>query len=141
MGEIDFLTLLVDETLRLQKSGEIELSSLELKLNDYRLKFLKGEFIPQSQMLRFMTPFGKIDFPVNWSIFSINAHVLNDVVLSATNDRDHLFTILKPTWDPAISKILITHADGFCYLVGLRPQEEAHLHDLVNPQVWLKKAA
>lgn len=138
MAETDFLSFLVDETLKLQKSGEVELSSLELKLSDYKLNFLKGEFIPQSQMLRFITSFGKLDIPVNWSIFAIDSGDCADVVLSKENDQDYLFEVLKASWNPEISKILITHADGFCYLVGLRPVEEAHLHDLLNPQIWLK---
>jgi hypothetical protein len=71
MSSKDFVSFLVDETLKLQKSGEVELSSLELKLTDYGLDFLKGEFIPQTQILRFKTPFGNLDVPINWSIFSI----------------------------------------------------------------------
>lgn len=140
MAETDFLSFLVDETLKLQKSGEVELSSLELKLTDYKLNFLKGEFIPQSQMLRFITSFGKLDIPVNWSIFAIDSTDGADIVLSKENDHDQLFEVLKSTWNPEFSKILVTHADGFCYLVGLRPVDEAHLHDLLNPQVWLKAA-
>lgn len=140
MADTDFLSFLVDETLKLQKSGEVELSSLELKLNDYKLNFLKGEFIPQSQMLRFITSFGKLDIPVNWSIFAIDSTDGADIVLSKENDQDQLFEVLRSSWNPEFSKILVTHADGFCYLVGLRPVEEAHLHDLLNPQVWLKAA-
>jgi hypothetical protein len=30
------------------------------------------------------------------------------------------------------------HADGFCYIVGLKSGDETHLHDLLNPQEWLK---
>jgi hypothetical protein len=141
MAEADFLSFLVDETLKLQKSGEMELSSFELKLTDYKLGFLKGEFIPQSQMLRFITSFGKLDIPVNWSIFAIDSSHACDVVLSAENDEDYLFTVLKSSWNPEFTKIMITHADGFCYLVGLRKNEEAHLHDLLNPQYLLKNAA
>jgi hypothetical protein len=141
MAEADFLSFLVDETLKLQKSGEVELSSLELKLSDYKLNFLKGEFIPQLQMIRFITSFGKIDIPVNWSIFALETGLNGDVVLSDEKDEDHLFKVLKSCWDQNFSKMLITHSDGFCYLVGLHADEEAHLHDLLNPQVWLKNAA
>jgi hypothetical protein len=140
MVETDFLSFLVDETLKLQKSGEVELSSFELKLTDYKLNFIKGEFIPQSQMLRFNTTFGKLDIPINWSVFAMDPGECADLVLSKENDHDHLFHVLKTSWNPELSKILVTHADGFCYIVGLRPFEEAHLHDLLNPQIWLKAA-
>ena len=56
MSSKDFVTFLVDETFKLQKTGEVELSRLELKLKDYDLNFLKGEFIPQIQILRYSLP-------------------------------------------------------------------------------------
>ena len=136
----DFLTFLVDETLKLQKSGEGELSSLEHKLSDYKLQFLKGEFIPQSQMLRFNGSFGVIDIPVNWSVFAIEAGS-GDVVLSEENDPDHLMHVMKHVWNPQFSKMLITHADGFCYIVGLEAGDERHIHDLLVQEEWFTKAA
>lgn len=138
MAETDFLSFLVDETLKLQESGEAKLSSLELKLKDYDLSYFKGAFIPQSQVLRFKTDFGVIDVPVNWSVFS--PYFTEGVILSEEQDADHLFKIFKSVWSPAFTKILVTHADGFCYLVGLKAHEEVHLHDLLNPQEWLKAA-
>ena len=135
MAETDFLTLLVDETLKLQKSGEARLSSLELKLNDYGLEYFKGEFIPQFQILRFVTKFGVLDMPVNWSVFE-----MNDAIISEENDHDYLLKVLKNTWKFDLDRLLIVHADGFCYIVGLKAGEENHLHDLMNPQEWLKAA-
>jgi hypothetical protein len=134
----DFLSFLVNETFKLQKDGEQKLSSLELKLHDYGLTFLKGEFIPQTQMLRFNTPMGVVDVPVNWSVFSIenSEHSL----LDEKNDRDLFFTVLKNVWTPALEKILIVNADGFCYVVGLKSGDDSYLHDLLNPQQWLKAA-
>lgn len=140
MSEKDFLSFLVDETLKLQQSGEQELSSLELKLNDYGLDFLKGEFIPQSQMLRFNTSFGPLDIPINWSMFAMNDSQSTDYVLSHENDNDHFLKVIKTAWKQDLNQLLITHADGFCYLVGLRAGEEGHLHDLLNPQEWLTAA-
>jgi len=141
MAETDFLSFLVDETLKLQQSGEVALSSLELKLKDYELPFLKGEFLPQTQVLRFIAPFGLIDLPINWSVFAVDsATTSTDIVLSSTNDPDHLFEVLKARWKPQLSQLLITHADGFCYFVGLREGDENHLHDILNPQEWLKTA-
>lgn len=140
MAETDFLTFLVDETLKLQGSGEAKLSSLELKLKDYRLPFLRGVFVPQSQMLSFKTHFGPLDIPVNWSVFSMDSVHTTDIILSADHDPDHLFEILRSAWNPAFTKILITHAEGFCYLVGLELQDETHIHDLLNPQEWLRAA-
>ena len=136
----DFLSFLLDETLKLQQSGEAELSSLELKLTDYDLDFLKGEFIPQTQMLRFQTNFGVMDIPVNWSVFAIGPADSSDHLLSHENDQDHLLGIFKEVWNKDLEKVLITHADGFCYLVGLKTGEESHLHDLMNPQELLKAA-
>ena len=138
MAESDFLSFLVDETLKLQKRGEVSLSSLEQKINDYGLNFLKGSFIPQSQVLRFKTSFGDLDIPVNWSIFSIDN--ANGALLDEANDDEHFFEVIRMAWDQSFEQLLITHADGFCYLVGLKAGEEAHLHDLLNPQEWLKTA-
>jgi hypothetical protein len=138
MAQADFLSFLVDETLRLQKSGESELSSYELKLNDYGLCFLKGGFIPQYQVLRFSTSFGVLDVPVNWSIFKVDSSSMEDHILSRENDDDHLMKIFKSAWMPSMEKLLVTHADGFCYIVGLKPGDDIHLHDLLNPQIILK---
>ena len=140
MTESDFLAFLVDETLTLQKSGEVALSSLELKLKDYGLAYLKGEFLPQSQVLRFQSPFGVLDMPINWSVFSLDHTAGKDVILSESNDPDHLLAVLRTAWMPDHERMLIIHADGFCYIVGLKTGEELHLHDLQNPQEWLKAA-
>ncbi len=138
MEERGFLSFLVDETLKLQKSGEIELSSLERKLTDYGLNFIKGEFIPLAQVLRFKTTFGDLDIPVNWSVFSIDN--ANGALLDEANDDEHFFEVIRMAWNKKFEKLLVTHADGFCYLVGLKAGEDAHLHDLLNPQEWLKSA-
>ena len=140
MSEKDFVTFLLDETLKLHNSGEVQLSSLELKLNDYGLNFLKGEFIPQTQILRFATSFGDLDVPVNWSIFSVENSHAQYTLLDEKNDVDSFFLVIKMAWKQPIEKLLITHDDGFCYMIGLKQGEEVHLHDLVNPQEWLKSA-
>lgn len=136
----DFLSFLVDETLKLQKSGEVELSSLELKLNDYQLSFLKGEFIPLSQVLRFSTPFGVLDIPVNWSVFSLDGVSSSDQLVTEEDDKDCLLKVLKAAWNPELNKLLITHADGFCYIVGLKSGQDYYIHDILNPQELLKTA-
>lgn len=138
MEKSGFLTFLVEETLKLQDSGEGNLSSLELKLNDYGLNFLKGEFIPQSQLLRFNAPFGVMDVPANWSIFACEGD--SYTLLDKQTDQDDFFTVMKHAWKLPIEKILILHADGFCYMVGLKVGEDSHLRDLINPQEWLKTA-
>ncbi len=138
MAESDFLTFLVDETLKLQRSGEAKLSSFEHKLGDYSLNFLKGAFIPQSQVLRFKTSFGDLDIPVNWSVFAIDNS--QGALLDEKNDKDHFFSIIRTAWQKSFEKLLITHADGFCYLVALKKGDEIHLNDLLNPQEWLKTA-
>jgi hypothetical protein len=137
MADTDFLSFLVDETFKLQKSGEGTLSSLELKLTDYGLAFLKGEFIPQTQMLRFRTPFGVLDVPVNWSVFGAQG---SDHVVSAKTDSDHLLEVFRTAWSSNLQQLLVTHADGFCYIVGLGAGEEYYLHDLLNPQEMLNAA-
>ena len=140
MAETDFLSFLVDETLKLQKKGEIKLSSFELKLTDYKLDFLKGEFIPQTQMLRFKSLIGILDFPINWSLFGQQSTDRNDHLITTSNDPDHLLEILQINWSKTFQQILITHADGFCFIVGLKEGEEYYLHDLLNPQQLLKAA-
>ena len=138
MSEKDFVTFLLDETLKLQSSGESQLSSLELKLRDYELEFFKGSFIPQSQMLRFSTHFGDLDIPVNWSVFSVENAQSDYTLLDPDTDQDCFFDVLKSAWGIPMEKLLITHADGFCYMVGLKSGDDTHLHDLLNPQEWLK---
>lgn len=140
MGNSGFLSFLVEETLKLQKSGEGQLSSFELKLTDYGLAFLKGEFLPQIQALHFSTTFGELDIPINWSIFSVDKHPSDYTVLDSNNDVDHLFSVINSAWNKQFQKILVTQADGFCYFVGLKVGEDTHLHDLLNPQEWLKSA-
>jgi hypothetical protein len=137
MSDRDFLSFLVDETLKLQKSGEVELSSLERKLGDYSLSFLKGVFIPQTQMLRFESPKGKLDVPMNWGIFDFEQ---SGTVLDSEHDTDGFFSVMRSAWDTPIEQLAIIHADGFCFLVGFRTGEVHHLHDLLNPQEWLKSA-
>jgi hypothetical protein len=136
--EDNFLSFLVDETLKLQKRGEGKLSSLEQKLGDYGLNFCKGVFIPQSQVLRFKTPMGNLDVPMNWSVFSCVG--TDHRVLDKDNDMDNFFTVIKSAWKLPLEKVVIIHADGFCYLVGLTEEQDCHLHDLLNPQEWLKSA-
>lgn len=138
MPKSDFLSLLVDETFQLQTSGESHLSSLELKLRDYHLDFLKGEFIPQTQVLRFESPFGVLDIPMNWTLFSCEDS--DHCLLDEESDSEKFFSVLSSAWKPSMDKLLILHADGFCYLVGLKSGEEFYLRDLLNPQEWLKSA-
>ncbi|MES2528305.1 MAG: hypothetical protein V4598_14555 [Bdellovibrionota bacterium] len=138
MADNDFLSFLVDETLKLQKRGEEKLSSLETKLNDYGLNYWKGDFIPQSQVLRFITPMGAMDVPMNWSVFSCVGS--DHRILDKQNDTDNFFSVIKAAWKLPLEKVVIIHADGFCYLVGLTHDQQGHLHDLLNPQEWLKTA-
>jgi hypothetical protein len=138
MSKTDFLTFLVDETLKLQKTGQANLSSLELKLKDYKLSFLKGEFIPQTKVMRFMTSFGALDFPINWSIFS--GECSSNLMIHESNDQDHLLKILQTTWSSEMKRLLISHDDGFCYFIALRQGDECYLHDLLNRQETLSAA-
>lgn len=140
MAQTDFLSFLVDETFKLHESGVVESSGLDLKLHDYGLMFLKGEFIPQTQMIRFKSPHGFLDMPINWSVFNPDSG-LQDVVLSSENDQDALFSVMKTCWNFSMNKMLVMNDGGFCYLIALRVEDESHLHDLLNPQEWLQKAA
>lgn len=139
MAETDFISLLVNETLRLQADKGVDLSSLELKLKDYSLAFLRGFFIPQCQILRFKTEFGDLDVPINWSAFAIDSQQ-SGTIIDIEKDHDHLLKILQMNWKNDIEKLLITHADGYCYLIGLKVGEDVHIHDLLNPQEWLAAA-
>lgn len=140
MKERDFLSFLVDETLKLHNGRDLQLQSLELKLMDYGLIYLKGEFVPQLKILRFETPFGLVDIPINWSIFSSETVSSIGHIVCDKNDDDHLLKILKTAWAKEIEKILITHADGFCYIVGLKIGDENYVHDLLSPTEFLDSA-
>jgi len=136
----DFLSFLVDETLKLQKSGDKKLSTFELKLTDYGLEFLRGEFIPQLQVLRFVSKIGKIDVPISWSLFSPETASQDYKILDSHNDYESFYSVIKAAWNPKMEKLLIINADGFCYLVGLKAGEESYLHDLINSDFLLKSA-
>ena len=138
MADKDFVSFLVEETFKLQQSGDDKLSSLDLKLNDYALSYVKGEFIPQLQTIRFITPFGLLDIPVNWSCFDLEYTSRSYSLLGTHNDKDHFFEVIKKAWDDSLERLLVVHADGFCYLVGLKEGDEVYLHDLLHPQHWLK---
>ena len=120
MATEDFLSFLVDETLKLQKRGSVQLSSLELKLKDYGLFFLKGEFIPQLQSLRFSAPFGILDVPINWSVFSVENSMAQYTILNNEQDVDYFYSVLRNAWDMQIKNLVITHDNGFCYIIGLK---------------------
>ena len=133
MQKSNFLNFLVDETFRIQEKSHNELWSLERKLNDYRINFLRGEFIPQTQLLRFKTPLGLLDIPINWSCFA--PEVGRDFThLRSDNDPESLLAILKSSWDKNLSSLLITQAQGYCYIIGLSQTDEQHFEDLINPQ-------
>jgi hypothetical protein len=139
MSDSEFLSFLVDETLKLHASGEAQ--DFETKLRDYKLGFLKGEFIPQIQVVRFVSPIGILDFPVNWSVFNLEWAGSQDTLLESNSDPDHLLELIQENCFPTISKLLITHSQGLCYIVGFRPEEEVYLHDILNHQDPLSTAA
>ena len=74
------------------------------------------------------------------SVFSLENKVSTDQIISTENDKDHLLAVLKGLWSPSVKKLLVTHADGFCYIVGLKAGEEYYIHDILNPQELLKTA-
>lgn len=115
-----------------------DLTSLEQKLKDYGLDYLRGEFIPQLQVLRFETAFGALDMPINWSVF--DSSNTEGSIIDATSPERHLFSVLRSAWDFRMKQILVTHADGYCYLVGFKAGEEVYLRDVMNPQELLKTA-
>lgn len=139
MADSDFISFLVNETLRLQDSHKEHLSSLELKLQDYSLSYIRGFFIPQYRVLRFKAEMGTIDVPINWSVFSVGEHQ-DGIILDSEADKDALFEIFQKNWQPEMKKLLIAHAEGYCYLIGLKESEVVHLHDLLNPQEWMSVA-
>jgi len=136
----DFFSFLVDETLKLQDSKEINLASLELKLKDYKLDFIRGQFIPQIRMLRFKSQLGILDVPVNWKLFDFSDEETNFKILNQKNDSDSFFTVITKYWNKKFSNLLIINADGFCYVVGLKAGEENLLHDLVNNETLYRAA-
>lgn len=138
MSESDFLTFLVDETLKLQKSGK-KLSSFDLKLKDYGLNYLRGEYVPKLQVIRFRSDRGSLDFPINWSVFDTKK-ITGYLVLSQFDDQDHIFSVMKSIWGNAVEKILILEQEGHCYIVALKSGEDAHMRDLLKKEKALKSA-
>jgi len=136
----DFLSFLVNETLKLQDSGESNLASLELKLMDYKLDFIKGHFIPQIKMLRFELNSGVLDVPINWKLFDFSDEETNFKLLNEKNDKDSFYKVLTKYWNKKFSSLLIIHSDGFCYVVGLKAGEENYLHDLINQAAVFRAA-
>ena len=71
-------------------------------------------------------------------MFSVENAQSDYTLLDPDTDQDCFFDVLKSAWGIPMEKLLITHADGFCYMVGLKSGDDTHLHDLLNPQEWLK---
>lgn len=140
MNKSNFLDFLVDETFRSNTSAKQTLGDLERKLTDYSISFLRGEFIPQIQMLRFATPMGQLDIPVNWSCFALDQGQ-DYCWVQAQNDVDGLLAIMKASWKNTIKSLLITQSQGYCYIIGLKESDEFYLQDLTNPQEILLKVA
>lgn len=140
MSKSNFLNFLVDETFRLHESSVQNFCDLERKLKDYSISFMRGEFIPQIQMLRFSTPMGVLDVPVNWSCFNLEQGEEYKWITS-TNDEESLLQVMQHSWDQHLKSLLIIQSQGYCYLVGLKESDEFYLQDLVNPQEILYKAA
>lgn len=136
MEKSEFLSFLVDETMKLSQE-EKTLTELERKFSDYKLSYLRGQFMPHSQVLRFNTPFGLLDIPINWNLFSAE---VSHQLLDETHDQDAFYSVMKSAWKTPLEKILIMHADGFSYLVALKAGEDFYIHDLLNQQEWLKAA-
>jgi hypothetical protein len=61
-------------------------------------------------------------------------------MISADDDKDFLLSVMKKNWNPKFEKLLVTFADGFSYVIGLKTGDEAHVPDLVRPPVLLKSA-
>lgn len=139
MSKTNLLSFLVEETFLLDKN-HLSFSDLERKLYDFSISFMRGEFIPQIQMLRFRAPMGTIDVPVNWSCFALD-HGCDYVWITTNNDEDNLLKVMKISWDKELKSLLVLPSDGYCYLIGLREADEYYLKDLVNPQEILIKAA
>lgn len=139
MSKPNFLSLLVDETLTLHDSI-LSFNDLERKLSDYSISYVRGEFIPQIQMLRFNTPMGLIDVPINWSCFALDQGK-DYCWVTEKNDSENLLKVMRVSWDAKIKSLLVIQSQGYCYLVGLKEADEYYLRDLVNPQEVLIKAA
>lgn len=139
MSKSNFLDFLVDETLQ-PHFPTSQHCDLERKLHDYGISYIKGEFIPQIQMLRFHTAIGLMDIPINWSYFTLD-HGKDYTWLNESNDEEGLLFILKGQWKKSIKSLLITQAAGHCYIVALQESEEFYLQDLTNLQEMLVKSA
>lgn len=139
MTKANLLNFLVEETYQLE-NNHLTFSDLERKLYDFEISFLRGEFIPQIQMLRFHTPMGTIDVPVNWSCFALDQGREYHWI-TASNDEDNLLKVMKLSWDKELKSLLVLQSDGYCYLIGLKEADEYHFDDLINPQEILIKAA
>ncbi|HLW58052.1 MAG TPA: hypothetical protein VKY27_11725 [Bacteriovoracaceae bacterium] len=139
MSKSNFLNFLVDETFRIQESS-LQFCDLERKLKDFSIAFLRGEFIPQIQMLRFETPMGVLDVPITWSCFDLEQGE-DYKWINTSNDQESLLKVMKKSWNPELKSLLIMQAQGYCYLIGLKECDEFYLKDLVNPQEIFIKAA
>lgn len=138
MSSNDLVTFLVEETFKLQEASDESISGLEAKIQDYHLNYLKGYFIPQTQMLRFNGPFGCIDIPTNWSHFSIENSLAEYTLMNDHNDADMFFKVIQNAWGIQLKSLVVTHENGFCFIIGLKSGEEVHLRDLLSSEEWLK---
>jgi len=139
MSKSNFLNFLVDEAFELHSQVD-SFCDLERKLSDYEILFLRGEFIPQIQMLRFRSHLGPIDIPINWSCFSLEQGQ-DYHWIKAGDPEEALLKVMTKKWNPEIKSLLIMQAEGYCYMIGLKETDEFYLKDLVNPQEILTKVA
>lgn len=140
MSKSNFLSFLVDETFRLQSQNARTFCDLERKLTDYGISFLRGEFIPQIQMLRFNTPMGILDVPINWSSFALDEGRDYNWIKNGS-DQEELLNVMKASWNPEMKSLLVMQAQGYCYIISLTESDEFYLKDLINPQEILLKSA
>ncbi|MFA5583646.1 MAG: hypothetical protein WDA09_05475 [Bacteriovoracaceae bacterium] len=139
MSKSNFLNFLVEETLKLH-SQTTSFCDLERKLIDYDILFLRGEFVPQIQMLRFQSHWGMIDIPINWSCFNLEQGQ-DYYWVRAGDPEETLLKVMAKKWDSQVNSLLIMQAEGYCYIIGLKESDEFYLRDLINPQEILTKAA
>ncbi len=128
----DFLSFLVNETYKLQSEGENRLHSMENKIQDSGLEFLKGEFIAPISVFRFKSHLGNIDVPVRWDLFDLNQVETGYRILDEQNDQQHFFSVIQAVWKIKVEKILMIQADGYIYLVGLKVGDDNFLRSLIN---------
>lgn len=123
------------------RKGRVQQSSLDEFFSDHKIIYSRGYVPSGATFYRFQFGMSVLDFPKNWSYFSI----LGDdggnsfVLLDDENDPDLILEVTKPLFDFDHYLCFVSHAKEV-YLVVLQVHQMSILREIVG-ELLCNKAA